>query len=336
MLMVQTYHSIHEIDTEFVANLEVLLKTEVASFAQLVRSHDTAPEGDLFTYFLFFGPTQNTPVGIAQLTLRPVPWQNYLPWWRRWLFFWRRDHLHWKEAIWKVGDGSAGLAVFEPRFARPGKKKILEIIADYEQRPEIKASLLYEPQGVQEAPPLRAQDKRGTDKVFFLEPLARGPATYQEYLASLSPTVQAQIKEQWKALHKSGEVKLGDYASPAELKLPLPISVRDEAQVLTFEQDDRLLGCVLVEHGKDGNVFFEAQPFEPEEGSRVSDLLYTQYALLKFFELPAAQRCHLLRRGEKFHFESEEELGFFHEQGFGARTIERSFYSRLKGLDHPL
>lgn len=51
-----------------------------------------------------------------------------------------------------------------------------------------------------------------------------------------------------------------------------------------FEKDLEVLGCLLVLKGKNGNVFFEPFPFEPEGAALVRDELYTQYALLKFLK----------------------------------------------------
>lgn len=342
MLIVQKFHSIHEIDPEFIYNIENLLQEDVASFATLIQRHDDAPEGCVFTYFLFFGPTQNTPIGFAQLSLRPIPSSEVLPWYKK-LAFWNKDRYHWKQITWEIGDGSSGLCVFDPRFSRSGKEKIQELIKDYEAREDILAQERYCLKGLQEFPTTWNTDNQWTKEIFVLEPLPKAFKSYQDYVGSLSPEVSKLIKSSWKELHKKSQIELGDYPSPLETPKTLPIPpaqlevwAKWGAQVLTFEKDLKILGCLLVLKGKNGNVFFEPFPFEPEGQSLVSDELYTQYALLKFFEMPDARKCHLMKFGSKLVFEEKDDLNFFQSQGFQLKTVTRQFQSRLPELTRPL
>ena len=340
MLIVQKFHSIHEIDTEFIPNIEVLLQEDVASFATLVQRHDGAPEGCVFTYFLFFGPTQNTPIGFAQLCLRPIP--DMLPWHKK-LKFWNKDHLHWKQVTWEIGDGSSGLCVFDPKYARSGKDKIAELIKEYEQRPDIMAEQLYCLKGLQEYGIGWNAENRWSKEAYVLEPLPKAFKSYEDYLKSLEKDVRDYVKKSWKDLHQKGQIDLGDYPSPLDTPKTLPIPAAQleiwakwGAQVLTFEKDLKVLGCLLVLKGRNGNVFFEPFPFEPEGEALVNDELYTQYALLKFFEMSDARKCHLMKFGSKLVFEDKEDLKFFQSQGFQLKTVVRSFQSRLKELSTPL
>lgn len=342
MLIVQKFHSIHEIDPEFVTNLEVLLQEDVASFDTLTQRQDIAPASDVFTYFLFFGPTQNAPIGFAQLCLRTIPGKELLPWWKK-LKFWDKSHEHWKEAIWQVGDGSAGLCVFDPKFSRTGKEKILELVKEYESRPEIQAQNFFTLKGMQEANCTWSSIHQIQKESFVLEPLFKSVKTYQDYLKGLSSELQEHIKKSWKDLHTQSGVELGDYPSVSETPEALPINKEQlevwakwGAQVLTFEKDHKVLGCILVLKGKNGNVFFEPFPFEPEEQSTVHDELYTQYALLKFFDMSEARKCHLMKFGVKLVFDDKKDLQFFQEQGFQSKTVNQSFYSRLEELSAPL
>src|SRR5690606_31825441 len=123
MLIVQKFHSIHEIDAEFVSSIEVLLQEEISGFDILIDRHDSAPASDVFTYFLFFGPTQNAPIGFAQICIRHLPGKEFLPWYKK-MKFWNKDFEHWKEVIWQVGTGGHGLCVFDSKFARTGKEKV--------------------------------------------------------------------------------------------------------------------------------------------------------------------------------------------------------------------
>ncbi len=340
MLLVQKFHSIHDIDPEFIPNIEVLLQEDIASFATLIQRHDGAPVGCVFTYFLFFGPTQNTPIGFAQLSLKPIP--DLLPWHQK-LAFWNKDHLHWKQITWEIGDGSSGLCIFDPKYARSGREKIQELIKEYEARTDIMAQELYCLKGLQDFSMSWNPECQSSSEVYVLEPLAKAYKTYQDYLNSLPGNVKKDIKESWRELHKKGQIEMGDYSSPNDTPKTLPIpKVQLDiweswgAQVLTFEKDLKVLGCLLVLKGKSGNVFFEPFPFEPEGEALVSDELYTQYALLKFFEMPEARKCHLMKFGSKLVFEEKEDLKFFQAQGFQLKTVVRQFQSKLKTLTHPI
>lgn len=342
MLIVQKFHSIHEIDPEFILNIEFLLQEDIASFGTLIQRHDDAPEGHVFTYFLFFGPTQNTPIGFAQLRLIPVPADDYIPWYKRFSKA-NKDKELWKQMTWEIGDGSSGLCVFDPRFARSGKEKMQSIMKEYEERPTVMATEMYFIKGLQDFSNSWEVKNQWSKELYVLEPFTKAFKTYPDYLGSLNQDIQKQIKESWKALHKKENIQLGDYPSPLETPKTLPIPSEQlelwdkwGAQVLTFEKDLKVLGCLLILKGKNGNIFFEPFPFEAEGESLVSDELYTQYAILKFFEMPEARKCHLMKFGSKLVFEDKEDLNFFLSQGFQQKTINRTFYSRLPQLKEPL
>lgn len=344
MLIVQKFHSIHEIDPEFIPSLEILLQEEVPSFRSLIEKHDTAPASEVFTYFLFFGPTQNTPIGFAQLSLHALPGRQLVPWWRRIFFFWDKSYLHWKQLTWKVGDGNSGMYVVDPKYARTCKEKIQELIKEYEARQDIQSEEIYHLKGLQDyQSTLTSVPVTWTKDRFVLEPLVKAQKSYEEYLASLNPELRNHIKRSWKELHTSGKVELGDYPSAKETPKTIPVDEKmlalwDDlgAQILTFEKDLKILGCLLMLKGRNGNIYFEPIPFEPEGETLVSDELYTQYALLKFFEMPEARKCHLQKFGTKLVFDEKEDLRFFQEQNFQFKTVTQSFYSRLSQVTKPL
>jgi hypothetical protein len=342
MLIVQKFHSIHEIDPEFIQNIEILLEEDVPSFQTLKDLHDNAPSADVFTYFLFFGPTQNAPIGFAQLCLRPIPYKAILPWFKK-IVFWNKEHLHWKEASWQIGAGSCGLCVFDSKYARSGKEKLQELIREYENRDDIMAQVLFLQKGVQDFNMSWNVQTSSVKESYVLGPFQKSFKSYQNYIDSLNSEVQKVIKQSWRDLHNNAGIVLGDYPSLSELNLTLPISqgqtelwTKLGAQVLTFEKNSKILGCLLAVTGKNGNVFFEPLPFEPEGDALVSDDLYTQYALLKFFEMPQARKCHLIKFGARLIFDDPEDLKFFKEQGFEIKTLSRLFQSRLEGFSQPL
>lgn len=341
MLIVQKFHSIHDIDPEFISNLETLLQEDVPNIQTLVRLHDLAPSTDVFTFFLFFAPTQNTPIGFAQLCLRQIPSANYLTFCQK-LKFWDKDHLHWKQLTWVAGMGSFGMCVFDPRFIRSGKEKVQELVAEYDARLDIKAQEFHALKGLQDFKTSWEPDLKAQEEYFLLDVFSKAFSTYQSYLESLSQSLQQEIKQSWKKLHKSSDIQLGDYL-PLEAPVTIPIKEevlksldKENAQILTFEKDLRILGCLVVFTGKNGNVFFEPIPFEQEEQPLVSETLYIQYALLKFFEMKEARKCHLIKESRKLSFKDRTEMEFYKEQGFQVKTVQRSFYSRLPGLNRPI
>ncbi len=342
MLLVQKFHSIHEIDQEFIPSIEQLLQEEVPNFDALIRRQDESPEGEVFTYFLFFGPTQNTPIGFAQLSLKPIPTSDFLPWHKK-LKFWDKDHLHWKQVSWQIGNGSSGNSIFEAKFSRSGKDKVQELIKEYELRDDIKAEEVIAVKGLQDFNLAWETEITESNESFVLEPLSKAHKSYQDYIESLQPDMQLFIKKSWQEIHKKEQIQLGDYGSPLDTPKTFPVSSKNleawskwGAQILTFEKDLKVLGCLLVFKGKNGNVFFEPMPFEPEGEIIVKDELYTQYALLKFFDMPEARKCHMMKFGSKLVFEDKKDLSFFQSQGFQLKTIQSQFKSRLKELTKAL
>jgi hypothetical protein len=338
MLMVQRFHSIHDIDPEFIPNIELLLQEEVVSFSTLIEKHDAAPEGHVFTYFLFFGPTQNTPIGFAQICLSPISSKKILPWFRK-LKFWNKEHLHWKQSSWAIADGSSGLCLFDPKFSRSGKEKIQELIAEYASRSDIMAQEFYCLKGLQDFDFIWSNENKLSKESYILEPLTKAFKTYQDYISSLDSEIQNMIKSSWRDLHQKGQIQLGDYASVLDVPkiLPLPQEQLEQwnkwgGQVLTFEKDLQILGCLLVLNGKNGNIVFEPFPFEPEGEVVVNDELYTQYALLKFFEMPHGRKCHLFKFGSKLTFDDKNDLKFFQSQGLQFKTVVHHFITRSKEI----
>lgn len=341
MLIVQKFHSIHEIDPEFIPSLETLLEEDMVNFNHLVRLHDQSPSSYFFTYFLFFGPTQNSPIGLAQVCLKLIPSKNYLPWFSA-LKFWNKDHKHWKQATWEIAEGQSGLCVFDQKYSRSGKEKVQQILDEYVNRDDIQAFELYCLKGQQEFN-FKNFTNNSLKELFTLAPFSKKVQTYQDYLENLSQDVRNSIKESWSELHKKFKVQLGDSDLDQNFSSKLPVDekifqgwIQDKAQILTFEKDQKILGCIIVLKGKNGNIFFEPVPFEPQSESIVSDVIYIQYALIKFFDISGAKKFHLLKSGMKIILEEKKDLDFFHTQGFESRTILKKFTSKLENMITPI
>jgi hypothetical protein len=340
MIIVQKFHSLHEIDPEFIPSIEMLLKEEVPNFHFIERAQDGSPLTDLYTYFLFFGPTQNTPIGFGQVCLRSVPSAPLLSFGQK-LCFWKKEHLHWREAIWNVFGGNSGVCLFDPKFTRNGSEKMQEVIHEYESRGDIVAHDIHLLKGLQNYKLKNSQAVK-TRSRYVLESLPKSAKTYADYLDALSPETRKEIKTEWKRLADAGNVNMGDFALPApELELPftqeeINLWTTWKVTILTFEREKKILGCILMIPGKDGNFFFEPFPFEAADEATVSDQTYIQYALLKFHDVEKARRCHIMKSGAKLTFTEKKDLEYFTLQGFQTKEVSEIFYSRLEGLTDPI
>lgn len=338
--MVQQYHSIHEIDAEFIPSIEVLLEEEIPHFDVLVRRHDLAPEKEMFTYFLFFGSSHNMPVGIAHVGLKflDVDCRTF----SQKLKFWNKDHTHWKQLDWRLPGTSIGMGVFNQKAGVSSHKKILDILSDYLHREDIVAFNIFNAKNQPEVQ-LNLEPKHFMQKDHYhLLPLTKSVNSYQEYLASLEVESQKEIARQWKQLHKFHHIELGEYPiADAPTGLPFDSSTLEfwnsiGAQLLTFNKDGQILGCLLMIEGKNGNFFFEPFPFESAQEALVSDLLYIQYAIFKFFEFSHSRKCHILKGLEKLVFQEKEDLAFFADQGFSYKHMVQTFASKLEKLEQPV
>ena len=340
--MIQRFHSIHDIDPEFVINVELLLEEDIPSFKSLVQIQDLAPQGCMFTYFLFFGPTQNAPVGFAQLCLKPVSFQKILPWHKK-INFWDKTRSGWKQLSWQIGDGFSGLCVFNPKFLKQGKEALQSLLEEYEIRDDIVAEEIFYLKGFQEFHANSEKNVFFTKDFYVLDPIFRVSKNYQEYLETLDPNFQHLIKENWRNLHQVEKIKLGDYSNSMEIIKKFPPAqdfpkdlISSDSQILTFEKGDSILGFLLVIKGKNGNIFFDSFSFESSNKAIIKEEHYVQYAVFKFYEMEETKKCHLLKSGKKYAFETKNEMAFYLSQGFGVKTVVRKFKSHIKELSIPL
>lgn len=341
MLMVQQYHSIHEIDPEFLPSIETLLEEEIPHFNLLIKKHDLAPEKEMFTYYLFFGPSHNMPVGFAHVGLKffDVDCRSFA----QKMKFWNKDHTHWKQLDWNLNGTSIGMGVFNQKAGFSSSKKIQDILENYFLRDDIVAFNIFNAKHSPEKTLLPGAKHSLHKDHYHLLPLTKSVNTYQEYLASLEKESQKEIKKQWMELHKKHRIQLGEYPHLNEAPPGLPFDESQMAfwqemggQLLTFHKDGETLGCILMFEGKNGNFFFEPFPFESAQEAQVHDILYIQYSILKFFEFSHSRKCHIFKGLNKLVFEEKEDLAFFADQGFSYKHMVQSFSSKLEKLTRPL
>lgn len=341
MLIVQQYHSIHEIEQEFIPSLELLLEEEIPHFDFLIKKHDESPESEMFTYYLFFGPKQNQPVGFAHIGLQFLP-DDYRTFTEK-MKFWNKDHKHWKQFDWTLKGTSLGTDVFGQKAGIGSREKIQEILGKYLGREDIVAFNIFHHKATQEGYLLETAQHSFKKDHYFLGPLVKTTNSYQEYLLTLERETQNEIKNLWKNLHRTHQIELGEYPHILEAPKSIPFDEKTlefwnkmNAGLLTFEKEGKVLGCILMIEGKNGNFFFEPFPFEAMNESQVSDTLYIQYALLKFFEHSYSRKCHILKNLNKLSFQEKEDLSFFADQGFTSKHLVQCFSSRLATLKAPV
>ena len=336
MLLTQKFHSLNEIDPEFTASLEQLLHEEWPDFNAWKNAEQQAPPDDTFIYWLFFGPTQNARIGVTQVRLHKLNPEKSNPWWvkaRKIFGLKTPDH---RMAMWELGSGNEGPALFDARFSRSGREKFWELQKEVEARVEILAEAIILPQGW--AAPRPAWEEipfENREQWQALKPLEKKHKLYQDYLGTLQADPRKEIQKSWKKLHEEG-VKLGDFptqASREDLLKECPGTdmaafVAMGGGLLTFQKDHKLLGAVHYQKGQQGTWFFEPIPLETQGQEIVGDQLYVQNALLKWHEIPEARKIVVVRHNRPLRLKSPAEEEFFTTQGFVTRPMEEHTWAR--------
>ncbi len=338
MLLTQKFHSLAEIDPEFVSSLELLLHEEWPDFQAWLENEKLSPAEDTYTYWLFFGPTQNAPVGVAQLCLKKLDGSLHQPWWKRaaGVFGVKPDDV--RLAVWSLASGGDGPALFDPRFAKSGREKLIGLVKETGAREDVMAISVALPSGWtapprpdwENMPPERRESWQS------LRPLERRHKTYQDYLAGLAPDAANEIQRRWKRLHKDSGVSLGDYATPAsraELLKECPQAPADVIDalpggLLTFQKNGELLGLVHYLEGQANTWFFEPLPLEAQGDETVEDQTYVQYAILKWHEMQGARKLVITRQARPLRLSGPDEALFFTSQGFPVREVEEIHWAR--------
>lgn len=335
MLLTQKFHSLNEIDPEFISALEQLLHEEWPDFNTWKLFEQNSPPEDTYIYWLFFGPTQNTPVGATQVRLRKLNPEKTNPWWMKVGKMFGMKPADHRMAVWEMGSSSDGPAVFDARFARSGREKFWKLHHEVEVRSEVLVESIVLPQGwgtPKPAWPEVAQEKR--DSWQALRPFEKKHKLYQDYLGGLEN--RADIQAGWRKLHE-GNIKLGDFPtlnSREELAKECPQADLRQFEkfpggLLTFQHEGKLLGAVHYQKGQAGTWFFEPVPLETQGEEIVGDLLYVQYALLKWHEISEARKLVINRHGRPLHLKVPAEEQFFTSQGFTTRVMEELTWSRV-------
>jgi hypothetical protein len=336
MLLTQKFHSLREIDVEFIPAIEALMSQHWVDFSAWKEAEAKSPADETFCYWLFFGPTQNSPVGIAQVSFKKIDTEACLPWWKKITGFFDKSLSHWKLARWQLATGTEGPAVFDPRFARSGREKLHDLIKEIEQREDIMAMTVLSIEGTPvHKPQWQEIHHQAQTQWSVLRPWVREHRAYQDYLSALPIDEAKKIQQSWKQLHRESGVTLGDFPtleSRRELMEQCP--ALDEGLIagfagglLTFQKDGKLLGFVHYRPGHKDALFVEPMPLEPQGHELVSDHLYVQYALLKSHE-SEVKNVIVVRQGSLFRLQDDTEAQFFRAQGFTIGLISEHDWSR--------
>jgi predicted RNA-binding protein with RPS1 domain len=118
-------------------------------------------------------------------------------------------------------------------------------------RDDIKAEEVIGIKGLQDFNLAWETESNQSKESFVLEPLSKANKSYQDYFESLEPDMQLFIKKSWQEIHKKEQIQLGDYGNPLDTPKTFPVSSEKleawskwGAQILTFEKDLKILGCL--------------------------------------------------------------------------------------------
>lgn len=337
MLLTQKFHSLNEIDPEFVSSLESLLHEEWPDFNAWKDAEHASPVDDTFIYWLFFGPTHNTPIGVTQVTLKKLDAGKSDGLWRKLGRLFGAKPVDQRVASWDLGGGHEGPAIFDSRFSRTGREKFTQLVQEVEAREDVMAETIFLPQGwVLPRPGWEEVHNETRTNWQSLRPFERKHKLYQDYLGNLSSESREEIQSSWKKVHREAQVTLGDYptlTSREDLWRQCPDANQElfkelPGGLLTFQKDDQLLGAIHYQKGQHGTWFVTPMPQEPQGQEIVGDLLYVQYALLKWHEVGEARKLVVTRNKRPLRLRTGPEEQFFLNQGFTTRPVEEISWGR--------
>lgn len=318
MLYTQKYHSLSDIDLEFIPTLESLLSENIPSFDWMKEAEKEIPEDIHFTYYLFFGNRHNAPVGFARLELKKIFEPKKPNFFNK--FLKNSKSLAHKSVNWKTNFSFGEGLTFDPMYTKQGLLTANKILTEYQKRNDIRKQLLtfYQAYSELEAGLSFVKDKK---ERIIPHALIKSKATYQEYLQDLPEEIFKKIRGLWKEANKN--FTLGEFHNFKEIfeyrneGIKLLTSLKKETKFLkikdlpvtylTLEIEGEILAIVYLVKGQFGNYFYDFHVIT----KTFDNLLYHQMALLSFFEKEDSKKLHPMS--------SLEECGFFQELGFNTR-----------------
>jgi hypothetical protein len=208
MIITQKFHSVHEIDEEFIPTLEELLGGQVPSFDWIKSYEDQSPESTHFTYYLFFGNKHNSPIGYAQMALRPQEAPK-TPWWKKIFGTKQTAAENYKSVEWNLFNRCEGI-VFEPRYIKPGMLKAQELFQEYQTRSDIGAQIININEHHSVARPTENFEVCPSFLTFI-----KSCENYQEYINQLGQHNKEFVEALWREGNKV--YSIGEYPSFKEV-----------------------------------------------------------------------------------------------------------------------
>jgi hypothetical protein len=323
MIFTQTYNTAQDIDPEFIPSLEKLLSNNVPDFDHIINYEKESREDLRFNYILFFGNKTNAPIGFAQVEIERgiEPKRSLLE------SILQKSKATPEETIekkvrWKIPGTSKEGIVFAPGYSKYGVEKAYEIYDTYIAREDILSQELCISSAYDEMENLTRETFTHKKHYEHVDCLIKSCGSYVEYLASLDPIVQTEVKSYWKKIHKSEQLKIGEYKNfkeifeykengPSQYKglksHPKALKyVKNQSNVtyLTLENSNEVKAIVFYLKGNAHHSFYEILPLDENLPMNV----FHQQAILNFFEDSSSDRLHCLN--DNSEIEEFRRIGF--------------------------
>ncbi len=306
MLITQKYNSANDIDPEFIPALEELLAEHVPCFQVIKNYEKVAKENINFTYYLFFGPSTNTPIGYAQaeIEIKPDREPSFFQ-----KIFNKKSPIN--SGISKLSWTSPGVyregIIFSPQFIRYAGDKTSLILNEYFKREDVREQKIRFSESLSLAncfKDLKAKTTPSTSLGFLL----KNKNSYQEFIEDLSFDLKKNIQADWKFIMKNLGLELKEYKSFKEVfqyksdgasqykelkRSPKVIDlayIENECEFLTLESTNRVEAIVSFSIGKGKNAFYDILLV----GDNIPENIPLQMALMKFFENDDLHKLHSL------------------------------------------
>lgn len=323
MIFTQKYNSAHDIDPEFIPSLEKLLSNNVPDFDHILNYEKESEEELRFNYILFFGNKTNAPIGFAQIEIEhgETPKRGFLDGFLQKTKMIKEEVVE-KDIRWKIPGTSKEGIVFAPGYSKYGVPKAYEIYDTYLNREDVNSQELCISSAYDEMESLTQTSFTHKKHYERVDCLIKNCGNYVEYLSTLDEKAQYEIKSNWKKIHKSDKLKLGEYANFKEVfeykkngpnqykglrSHPKAIKyVKNQTNVtfLTLESAEEVKAIIFYLKGNAHHSFYEVLSLDDS----LPNTVFHQQAILNFFDDEESDRLHCLNNESTI--ESFKEIGY--------------------------
>jgi hypothetical protein len=200
-MIVQKYHSLSEIEDEFILSLNDLVSDSFMDTESIKLNEKDFPESSTFHYYLFFGVENNSPVGFCRFIF------NSLTETEPKLFGLLKKQVISKSCELNLqGRFDSGLFC-HPKYEKQVYQKLIEILEELRLRPEIKSIITYTSNILKNFP----YDCKSIPLGYL-----KTHNNYKEYFDNLLDLSKNMIQSNWKTLNKN-QILLGKYQKLREM-----------------------------------------------------------------------------------------------------------------------